>query len=315
MSLSAGTETDRETPRPSHRAEYLLLRASLFAAGILPLRFALLLGGCMGWTAWRVLRIRRKVVLRNLALAFPDMDPRGADRIACRSYASSGRFMMEFARQRRMDAGYVERHVTVDDPAMLEELHRTGGAIVVTGHFGNWELFGLTLRHLLGDVSFLVGRQSNGLVNDFINRLRSFHGIALYDRRTAVRGVVDAIRRKGFVCWLSDQDAGRSGSVVDFFGHPASTPRGAATFAVRLGAPVVVGGLARTGNGPDHRLFLSPPIRPRADLGGDEAETDVTRRYTLEIESLARRHPDQYWWAHRRWKSTGVYAGSTDAGR
>jgi Kdo2-lipid IVA lauroyltransferase/acyltransferase len=313
MSRSTGTDLAPDAPTLSHRVEYTLVRAAVFLAGLFPLRCSLRFGSCLGWTAWSLLRIRRKVVLRNLSLAFPDMTLREMDRVACLSYRSSGRFMMEFARQARMNGEYIARHVTVDDPARLEELRGLGGAIVITGHFGSWELFGVTMKYLLGDLAFLVGRQSNGLVDGFINGLRSCHGIDLYNRRSAVRGVVTSLGRGGYVCWISDQDAGRSGMVVDFFGHPASTPRGAAAFAVKLGAPVVVGVLVRDGRGPDHRLVLSAPVRPRTDLPREEAEKDVTQKYTLEIEKMARLHPDQYWWSHRRWKSTGVYAGGSPA--
>jgi len=288
-----------------------MLRVAVFLAGLFPLRCSLRFGSCLGWTAWRLLRIRRKVVLRNLSLAFPEMTPGETDRIACLSYRSTGRFMMEFARQARMDGEYVTRHVTIDDPARLEELRGLGGAIVITGHFGSWELFGVTMKQLLGDLSFLVGRQSNRLVDGFINGLRSCHGITLYNRRSAVRGVSTSLGRGGYVCWISDQDAGRSGMVVDFFGHPASTPRGAAAFAVKRGVPVVVGVLVRDGSGPDHRLVLSAPVRPRTDLPAEDAERDLTQRYTLEIEKMVRLHPDQYWWSHRRWKSTGVYGGGS----
>ena len=104
----------------------------------------------------------------------------------------------------------------------MDELKRLDGALIITGHFGNWELMGVSLSYLLGDVAFLVGRQSNSLVDDFVNSMRSSHGIDLYNRRAAVKGVLTSVRRGGYVCWLSDQDAGTSGITVDFFGYPAS---------------------------------------------------------------------------------------------
>lgn len=300
-------------PAPGHRIEYGLLRTVAFLAGLLPLRLALAAGAALGWVAWSVLGIRRGVVTTNLRQAFPDIPDGELRSIGRRSYMNSGRFMMEFARQQRLGRGHIERHVTVDDPDRLEALRKTDGALVITGHFGNWELFGIVCSYMLGDVAFLVGRQSNGLVDGYINGMRSCHGIELYNRRSAVKGVLTSMRRGGYVCWLSDQDAGDSGVMVDFFGRPASTPRGAAAFSVKLGVPVVPAVLERLGSGADHVLLIGEPVYPPEGMPAEEAETRVTAEYTSQLETFIRRRPDLYWWAHRRWKSTGLYDRGSEA--
>lgn len=300
------------SPTIGHRIEYGILRTVIFMMGILPLRLALGFGASLGWVAWCLLGVRKKIVLTNLRQAFPDLPLRELRRIGRLSYMNSGRFMMEFARQDRLGEEFIARHVDVEDPSKLQAIRDAGGALMITGHFGNWELFGIVCRYKLGDVAFLVGRQSNSLVDDYINRMRSSHGIELYNRRSAVKGVLTSMRRGGYVCWLSDQDAGDSGVVVDFFGYPASTPRGAAAFAVKLGVPVVMAGLVRRGRGPDHTLVVSDPVYPDSGLPADEAEIQVTREYTARLEEMVRDRPDLYWWAHRRWKSTGMYS---DRGR
>jgi len=301
--------TRERKPTFGHRLEYAVLRTVIFLTGLLPIRVALALGAFMGRIAWSILGIRRKVSIINLHQAFPQLTSGEICGIGLRSYMNSGRFMMEFARQNRMDRKYVERHVTMNDTARLEQLKALEGALLITGHFGNWELFGIACRYFLDDVSFLVGRQSNGLVDDYINRMRSSHGIELYNRRSAVKGVLSSVRRGGYVCWLSDQDAGESGVIVDFFGHPASTPRGAAAFSVKLGVPVVPAVLVRDGTGPDHQLLIGEPVFPDGSLCRDEAETRVTAEYTAQLEEIIRQRPGLYWWAHRRWKSTGLYSG------
>ncbi len=299
---------DRGRPAFTHRVEYAVLRTVIFLAGLLPLRLALEAGAFLGWTAWTVFGVRKRIVLTNLRQAFPEMSEKERRSTGRDSYMNSGRFMMEFARQERMGEDYVLRHVEVEDPRRLKALKELEGALLITGHFGNWELFGVTCRYMLGDVSFLVGRQSNSLVDRYINRLRSIHGIELYNRRTAVKGVLSSIRRGGYVCWLSDQDAGDSGLVVDFFGYPASTPRGAAAFSVRLGVPVMPAALVRKGKGPDHILVLGEPVYPEPDLSREEAEARLTAEYTSGLEEMVWTRPDLYWWAHRRWKSTGLYS-------
>ncbi len=290
-----------------HRLEYAAVRATAFLVGLLPLRLALAFGSALGAFAWLVLRVRRGVVLTNLELAFPGSDEAWRRRTALRSYVNVGRFVMELARQERLGPKWLERHVGVADREALERVRAGGGALLITGHFGNWELMGVALAHFLGDVSFLVGRQSNPYVDRWINHLRSSMGITLYGKRSAVRGVVDSLGRGGYVCWLSDQDARDAGIMVDFFGRAASTPRGAALFSVKRNAPVVPVFLERTGGGPNHRLIVGEPIRPPEGLPAAEAELAVTREYTRRIEEAVRERPDMYWWAHRRWKSSGLY--------
>jgi len=290
-----------------HRIEYGVVRTMIFFAGLLPLKCALALGALLGWIAWSILGVRKKIVMMNLWQAFPDKTLKERNRIGLHSYMNSGRFMLEFARQNKMSEDYIAGHVTVENPEALDVLKALRGAIIITGHFGNWELFGIVNRYKLGDVAFLVGRQSNSLVDGYINGIRSIHGIELYNRKSAVKGVLKSIKRGGYVCWISDQDAGDSGVVVEFFGYPASTPRGAAAFSVKLGVPVVPAVLVREGKSPDHSLVIGKPVYPDKDLSQKEAEKEVTQKYTRQLEKMIIRKPELYWWAHRRWKTTGMY--------
>jgi len=293
--------------RLSHRLQYSVLRSVAFCINLVPLRLALGFGALLGWIAWSLLGIRRGVSLVNLSQAFPDRSLRELKRTGRASYMNVGRFMMEFARQDRVDRRYMDRFVEIADPGRLEEIRSLGtGVIVLAFHFGNWELTGVALKYLFGDVAFLVGEQHNGLVDEYINGLRASQDIRLYTRDAALRGVVESIRRKGMVCWLSDQDAGRNGLVVDFFGFPASTPRGGAAFAVKLGVPIWCIFLERQ-KGPGHIFRSSGLLYPADGLTGTEAETELTQRYTRVLEEMVSGSPEQYWWAHRRWKTTGLY--------
>ena len=122
-----------------------------------------------------------------------------------------------------------------------------------------------------------------------------------------MKGVVESVRKGGYVCWLSDQDAGESGVVVDFFDYPASTPRGAAVFAVKLNVPIVPAVIVRKGGGPDHELVTGKVLYPDGELSREEAEKRITRSYTAFFEKMIERYPELYWWPHRRWKTTGMY--------
>jgi len=304
--MALGKKEDRSRSF-SHSLQYAILRFFAWWVNILPLRLALYLGAFLGWTAWRVLGVRKEIALINLHQAFPEKEHSELERIGLASYENVGRFMMEFIRQKKVSESYIEKYISWTDPRQKEIISSTdAGVILLAFHFGSWELTGVSAKYAFGDVAFLVGEQRNKLVDSYINELRASQDIEIYTRDAALRGVISSLKRKGMVCWLSDQDAGRSGLVVDFFGYPASTPRGAAAFAVKLGSPIWCIFLERE-DGPYQRFTGSELLYPSNDLGSEEAEIELTQRYTKVLEDMIIKRPDHYWWAHRRWKTTGLY--------
>lgn len=291
----------------SHRLQYWMLLLVSAAVNLLPLRTALGLGSLLGRFCWSVLGVRKDVSRVNIRQAFPGITPEQADRIGRDSYRNAGRFMVEFARQPRMGRSYAEKHITVQQtPALQELLGSAKGVLCISFHFGNWEYGGIMTGFLKPGTAFLVGEQRNPLVDRHINGLRGAHGNNLLTRDAAMRGIIGIAKGGGAACWLSDQDAGKGGIVVPFFGYPASTPRGAAAFSVKLGVPIACTFMVRTG-GPRQRFVVRALLSPRTDLSREEAELDITMRYTRVLEDAVRENPDHYWWAHRRWKTTGLY--------
>lgn len=297
---------------PRHIIEYAALRAAISLLNLLPLRLALMKGAALGRMAW-FLGIRRKVSLINLRQAFPEKPAAWHRRTGAASYANAGRFMVEFARQPRLGSAYFEKYISLAGEENRARMAAEGG-IGLSFHFGNWEFLGVSFKLAGIDTSFLVGEQHNKMVDKLINDLRASRGIRLVTRDGSMREIFRAIREKRTVCWLSDQDAGRNGILVDFLGRPASTPRGAAAFAVKLGCGVYPIFLVRD-RGPRQTVVCSEPIHARKDLPPAEAEVDVTRRYTQCLEEMIRKRPDLYWWPHRRWKSTGLYGGEASKGK
>lgn len=287
----------------SHRFQYAAVRFFTFWLNLLPLRAALAFGACLGRAAW-FLRVRRRICRINIRTAFPELGSREIDRIGRESFAGSGRFMVEFARQGKMGRRHFEKYITVEKNEALESfLGHQGGVIALGYHFGNWEYNGVCHQFLGKETTFLVGRQHNPLIDAYINSLRSSAGPNLLTRDASMRGIIKISRKGGAVCWLSDQYAGKNGLVVDFFGKPASTPRGAAAFSVKLGMPILCGVMIRE-KGPYQRFSPRAFLLPDTDLPRHEAELEITERYTKVLEEVVKEHPEHYWWAHKRWKRT-----------
>lgn len=249
------------------------------------------------------LRIRRKVVVRQIAAAFPGLDERQVAALARRSYAHIGRAMVEMALLGRLGKeGILDLVTEVSGWDAIEEAHAQGrGIVIVSGHFGNWELAGayLPARGIPHDV--IVRPQANPLFNDFIDRTRAQLGMAVVTDAAAVRHTPRALRQNRAVGFVSDQGLlGLASTFVPFFGRPARTPRGAAVFGLRFNAPIVFITAMRRPDGRYHFGAERVEIEPTGDRDADSDA--IVRRYTAILEEWIRRAPEQYFWQHRRWR-------------
>ena len=271
---------------------------------LLPLRAAVRLGGVLGIVAFDIVRIRRGVTLENIEAAFGDRySPAERVRVGRRSYINFAKSMIEFASLDRLGSGRLRELVRVEGGENLDSALRGGrGVVAVTGHFGSWELLGAaTVAHGF-DVDFLVGEQSNRLVDDLMNGIRRASGIGIIARGIAARGVFSSLKKNRIVALLSDQDARRAGIFVDFLGRPASTFQGAAQFALRMRSAIICCCIVRQPDESHVAVFL-PPIHVDPDADREGEIRRLTEEHTRALGTIVERHPEQYFWAHRRWKT------------
>jgi KDO2-lipid IV(A) lauroyltransferase len=271
---------------------------------LFPLKVSVKLGGTLGILAFDVFRVRRAVSLDNLTRAFGGMfTVKERVRIARRSYVNFAKSMVEFASLGRLERYDYLELVRVEGIEHLRDPIAGGhGVVAVTGHFGSWELLGgATVAHGL-PADFLVGEQTNRLVNRVMNDLRRSAGIGIIERGIAARGVFDSLKRVRIVALLADQDARKSGIFVDFFGTPASTFQGPAQFAYRAGCPIVCCCIVRQKD-ETHVAYILPPVYPRKEEERDAEILRLTQAHTKALEHFVSRYPDHYFWAHRRWKT------------
>ncbi len=286
-----------------HQVEFFVLRgAVLFCWLASPAAVERFASG-LGFFAYKILRIRQKIVLDNLKHAFPEKSYKELNAIALQTYQNFARMTLEYIRFPRLNKENILAHCTFEGLEHLDWVIQHGkGAVFVAGHFGNWELMGAAIAQSGYPISFLVGEQHNKYVDDMMNKHRAMMGIGIIHMGIAVRGVIKALRNNGWVAMLSDQDARQDGIFVNFMGRPASTPQGPAVFALKTGAPIIFGTPVRQSNG--QHLFKFDLLRFN-HLKGQNPENirEVTQAYTALLEKYIRRYPDHWFWMHRRWKT------------
>jgi KDO2-lipid IV(A) lauroyltransferase len=192
------------------------------------------------------------------------------------------------------------------DPTALERVLgwvRTGRPLLVlTGHFGNWEVLSY-ITGLYGLRGGIVARRlDNPYVDRFVADFRRKTGLTLLDKTTDYLRILDILGGGGGLGMVGDQDAGQRGMYVDFLGRPASTYKSISLLSLEYAAPILVLGAARVSHPMQYRIYVEDVILPEDFADQPDAPRAITKRYTDSLERMVRRHPEQYFWLHRRWK-------------
>jgi len=288
---------------PAQRVEYALARSLETAVSVLPERAADSFGATIGRRI-HDLGIRRDTVDENLRIAFPDANNDWLEKTRLAAYEHLGREAAAMLRLSKLDEkAVVERTIAVGWDELKEALSLGRGVILVTGHYGNWEIAAAAVASRNVTIGAIVRRQGNRLVDERLQQLRRNLGVETIYQGQAPARVPRLLRSNGVVGIVGDQDARRSGIFVPFFGRPASTHRGPALFALRLGAPVF-SCIARRLPGSEVRYEVRGE-RVEFERTGD-LDHDVralTSELALRLEKEIRLAPEQYFWFHKRWKT------------
>ena len=179
---------------------------------------------------------------------------------------------------------------------LKEAMAQDKGVVLISGHFGCWEILGKWVGEQVPLFTGVAQRQKNKGANKFFQQQREIPGTGHIFRKEPIEKMYDILNRKGILGLVSDQDAKQKGVFADFFGHPASTPKGAALFHIRTSAPMLVGVCIK-------RAFMKYEIKFLRVNTSSQSIKNITQQYTSILEKCIRSNPEQYFWFHRRWKT------------
>jgi KDO2-lipid IV(A) lauroyltransferase len=182
-------------------------------------------------------------------------------------------------------------------------LQREQGLIMLTGHYGNWEILGYVLATLGFPTVSIARPLDNPYVSDFVFGVREKTGQRIIAKKGATEEVTDVLDHHGVVGFIADQNAGSKGVFVDFFGRKASTYKSIALLAMQYEVPVVIGYARRIKDRFRFECSSQDIIYPADWKDQADPLRYITQRYTKAIEDFVRADPGQYLWVHRRWKS------------
>ena len=295
--------------RPHFRAAFFHPRFWLLWLGLgvlwlvvqLPYKVQLCIGRVLGAVMYRIAGDRRRIAARNLELCFPEKTAAERERLLKENFASTGIAFFEMAMSWWWSKPRLGKLAHVEGLEHLEQAQREGkGVILMAFHFTTLEIGAA----LLGQQHTIDGmyREHNNPLFDFIQRRgRERHNAdSLAVERDDVRGMLKLLRSGRAIWYAPDQDYGAKQSIfVPLFGIPAATVTATSKFAKLGKAKVVPFTQQRLADGSGYKLVIHAPL---SDFPGESDEADCLR-INQWVERAIRECPEQYLWAHRRFKT------------
>ena len=279
------------------------MRATIAGLRALSWDAACKIGERLGALGYRPLGIRKAVVEKQIAAAFPDLGREAVADLAVESYQHLGRTFIETALLETLGKDGLQTLVeSVEGWDVIDDVMSKGkGAVMVTGHIGNWELAGAYVAARGIPLDAIVRGMANPLFDAYINRTREEMGMTIVHDSDAVKRTPRSLRAGRAVAFVADQGAkGLASTFVPFFGRPAKTPRGAAVFALRFEVPVIFVVALRKPNGRFRIVVERIEARRTDDM--DRDVDAIVATFTEHLEKWVRAVPAQYFWQHRRWR-------------
>jgi len=290
---------------------YLFVRVLFCVAQSLSLETNRAVARGMSFLFTRILPVRHRLLHDNLKIAFPDLHAKERQRIIRAMWEHLLLMGVEVALARRKirDFNWTDHIQLVNAEPLLHLLHQDRPVILVTGHFGNFEIGGFSLG-VLTYPSYTVARPlDNPFLNQFIKDFRESTGQFLIPKKGGSTETARVIDEGGLLALLVDQwAAGKEGYMVDFFGKPTSAFKAIAILALKFNAPIVVCHALRTETEsaqfkPLHfEMHICDILDPLQLPPNIQNAKEVTQWFTHVLEASIRQCPEQYWWLHRRWK-------------
>lgn len=259
----------------------------------------------IGNLLYRFDKKHRERSLTHLRLSFPEWPEEKCQQVAQASMRNMVYLGIEFFFTTKLiTPGRWRNHIRLSNmaEALRLLLYRESGLIFLTGHFGNWEVVGYTMAALGFPNTALARHLDNPYLNRYVLDQREKHGMTILDKRGAVGEIPTLLENKGSVSFIADQDAGRKGCFVDFFGRKASTYKSIALLAMQYNVPIMIGFGRRLDEEYHFEIGVQQYIHPDEWKDKDDPITWITQEYTHALEEVIRKAPEQYLWTHRRWK-------------
>jgi len=286
------------------RISYNAIEMLFTILGLVPRNLANRMASFMGKILFLIDRKHRRITTDNLTYAFGSQKSPYEIRILARQvFVNLLKVVFEIGWSLNLDEIRLSTHFKIDGFHHLKNAYEKGkGVLVLTAHFGNWELLSVVGAMIKFPINIVVRPLDFKPLDHFIFYLRTRFGGKIIPKQRSIRTIIRSLDRGEMVLLLMDQNVDwYEGVFVDFMGHRACTNKGLALLALKTGAPVVPVFMVREKL--KFRAEFGPEILT-VKTGDKQKDIEInTQEYNRVVENFIRRYPDQWFWVHQRWKT------------
>ncbi|MCO6474008.1 MAG: lysophospholipid acyltransferase family protein [Melioribacteraceae bacterium] len=257
----------------------------------------------LAWFLFKVLKIRKEIVLKNLRTAFPELLESDIQKLALENYRNILMTLIELMFIEKFSRQDVLNFITDGEQYKYQNLVNEGKPVfLLTAHFGNWEIAGLIAGMLTDRIMYgLYKEQRNNYITDYINRRRTQFGNKVIPLGTSVKEIFRVLKNNGTVGVVGDQRGPREGMRVKFFDQPTAIYSGTASIAIKLNVPILVSFAARTEDN-KFKIFMEEIEYQNLSGTTDEIIKQINQKYFNLLEKIIKVYPAQWFWMHNIWK-------------
>jgi KDO2-lipid IV(A) lauroyltransferase len=250
-----------------------------------------------------IIPIRKKVVLKNLQIAYPEINFLTVKKSAFRIYKSFAITLVELLYLPYMKRQEIIDAVECSNPELIIEKYKEGkGIILLSSHYGNWEFIAISVAlQVKIPFSVIVKPLRNPYVYDWMNKARTKFGNEIVPLGISIRKTYQTLKEKKIVAMVADQRGPKEGVRVSFFGRQVSVYTGPAALALKTGSPIIFSVPVRQKNYKYHSVLVEISQNNLPESYEDKIK-EISQRHTSYLEKIIRENPEQWLWMHDRWK-------------
>ena len=278
---------------------YIFLKFVSWKFQLFPRKWSLFFGRMLGSFFYYFIPLRKSVALKNISIAFPDQSKRENNQLVKDCYCHFGMILADFFRLPKVKREKNTAIVNIP-PESIKLFKQNQGGIILTGHLGNWEYIGPFLSLQGIKCAGVAQIQHNSTSDHFFNELRKTDLMRIIPVDAGSKVMIRSVRDGYYLGLISDQNAGRKGTNAQFFNSMVSVPKGAASFHLKTNTPILLGFCILSMDFTYHLSFQEMDMEGLPENSND-AIVELNQRYSKLLEEAIRKHPQQYFWFHRKW--------------
>ena len=265
----------------------------------MPRSISVFFGKLIGYFLYYLIPLRKKVAMKNLEISFPNKSKNELNQILKKCYIHFGIIISDFLRLPLLNESTINKILNLDNKTK-RLLNENSPSVIMTGHIGNWELFLPVLGYNNYKTSGVAQVQRNKNGEKFFNWIRTCKNTKIISKGNSIKSINEVLEKKYHLVLVSDQNAGKKGTINNLFNMPTSTPKGAAILNIKNKAPIIISFI--TMNKDYTYSISSKKLNVMHDAKTSEDKVfNINEAYNNALQDAIIETPEQYFWFHKKW--------------